>query len=451
MARRPAQTLVLITGDRLVRADRASSGELLELLDQERPEVDDLAVLVDAALRAGDAKPAKDVYVLASDLWSQTVELPAAAALNASPAELSTALTFEVEALTGTSAGESALGFQPLPGGGAERRYWVTLAPAFQVRAVEDVVTRAGARLGGLLHPGGLPRPLNGAPAGAPWARLELWEELTFDLHGAGAELDLEIDPGRPPAPTLPAEEGRHREVLALHGRDLGEAEPEVSRFELDDVAKRQTWLRGWGDVLRAPQASVPLVRPVAQPMSSGARLALALVLAALAIAACAGHSEWLAGRLDAVQAELKAREAPAAEAARLQKRQRELRAERAEIGQEVETLRVALSSYRGVCGQHTDRHVNLLRLLARAPESLVVERIRDTGAVCSVEGLADDPGAPAELARSLAEGLAGSYWRVSPPNTQALYQRQDGGPWSFVLRLEDTPPLPQTTPGGKR
>ena len=68
MARRPAQTLVLITGDRLVRADRASSGELLELLDQERPEVDDLAVLVDAALRAGDAKPAKDVYVLASDL-----------------------------------------------------------------------------------------------------------------------------------------------------------------------------------------------------------------------------------------------------------------------------------------------------------------------------------------------------------------------------------------------
>lgn len=185
--------------------------------------------------------------------------------------------------------------------------------------------------------------------------------------------------------------------------------------------------------------------------MSSGSRLVLALVLAALAIAACAGHRQWLAGQLSAVQADLEARQAPAAEAARLQKRQSKLNTERAELGQEVAALRKALSSYRGVCDQHTDRHVKLLRLLAQAPEAVVVERIRDSGALCSVEGVADDPGAPAELARSLAEGLAGSYWRVSPPNTQALYQRQDGGPWSFVLRLEDLPPGAARAQGGKR
>ena len=78
MARRAATTIVLVTRQDLVRADFASGPNpaLLELVVQPRPDLPDLAALVETALVLGP-KAARQVWVLSSDLWTQTLALPA--------------------------------------------------------------------------------------------------------------------------------------------------------------------------------------------------------------------------------------------------------------------------------------------------------------------------------------------------------------------------------------
>ena len=73
-----AFTLLLILPERLVRADFAggASPKLLELHEAAPPEVDSLAMRVEAALRAGPGE-ARKVWVLASEWWTQTVRMSA--------------------------------------------------------------------------------------------------------------------------------------------------------------------------------------------------------------------------------------------------------------------------------------------------------------------------------------------------------------------------------------
>ena len=74
----PQQTILLITRERLVRADFTAGRApvLKELWQRSRPETDDPALLVDTALKLS-RKRAKRVFVLSSDLWLQTLHMPA--------------------------------------------------------------------------------------------------------------------------------------------------------------------------------------------------------------------------------------------------------------------------------------------------------------------------------------------------------------------------------------
>lgn len=444
---RPAASLIGITSRALLRVDRGRDGGV-SASEQVRPEVDDLAVLVDAALRLG-SRPARDVWVLSSDLWTQSVALPAASTLTATPAELAQALRHESEPLSGLSAFEAELGFLPLGSRGAEREFWVTQVARSQLEAAEEVARRLGCRLRGLAHPAGLPRPLNGASPGEPWERLELWPGLALELQGDGQEVRLHLDAERGGRGLLP-DPAIHAELLVADGAltppETGE---EVYRLELADPEQLRGYLAQWVSAL-AGRVAVPWVAPAPKPLTREARTRAALGLACVTLIACYGHYGWLGEQKEAVAQQLERAKAPAEEAARLQRELEAKGKEQQRLEEEGARLRAGMALYRQALVAHRQRHQRLLGTLARAPEGLVVDILAASGPDTIVHGLADGPELPTQLASLLASELQGLGWRVDAPITDALRRRSDGGPWAFELHLRDAPlPAPPVPAAG--
>ena len=98
--------------------------------------------------------------MLSTDFWTQTLALPAQTTAGVKNDELGRALGFEAEPFSGLSALETIVGYVPQPGHGAERFFWLTQVPRTLLEQVEYVVERAGGRLAGLGHPGGVPHVL---------------------------------------------------------------------------------------------------------------------------------------------------------------------------------------------------------------------------------------------------------------------------------------------------
>ena len=82
MKSRGVNTLLLITHDRLVRADLrpGRAAAVADLHEERRPAADDLPSLVEAALRLSRTRPG-NVWILSSELWTQVLSLPSDVAL----------------------------------------------------------------------------------------------------------------------------------------------------------------------------------------------------------------------------------------------------------------------------------------------------------------------------------------------------------------------------------
>src|SRR5215210_2378716 len=111
MFRRAAMTIVLLGRNSLARADFTGGKRprLLELWQQERPDIDDPASLVELTLGLGD-KIGRKVWVLDANLWAQAVYPAVPLPANLPAAELERALGFESEQLSGISGLDSLVG-----------------------------------------------------------------------------------------------------------------------------------------------------------------------------------------------------------------------------------------------------------------------------------------------------------------------------------------------------
>ena len=121
------------------------------------PAVDDFPSLVEAALRLSKRRPGR-VWVLATEVWTQTLPLAAESVAGLGPAELARALGFEAEPFSGINGLEAASACVELPGKKGQRTFWLAVLPTGQLDQVDYVVRARGGRLAGVGHPGGLPR-----------------------------------------------------------------------------------------------------------------------------------------------------------------------------------------------------------------------------------------------------------------------------------------------------
>jgi hypothetical protein len=89
-----------------------------------------------------------------------------------------------------------------------------------------------------------------------------------------------------------------------------------------------------------------------------------------------------------------------------------------------------------------------LERLGKESSHEWVLRRIEGTPRELKLVGLTMHPEHISVLAADLAVDLAKLGWAVDPPHHTARNQRNDGGPWTFELRLRDeTLPTPAATP----
>jgi hypothetical protein len=225
MARRPTTTLILLTHHHMVRADFVGS-RMQDVTTQPRPEVDELALIVEVAVSQG-APLGKAVHLFSQELFSHQVKLDAKSFGLEGP-ELAGAIAFEAEPFSGLGHFESTTAFTQTATRAGEREFWVTQVRIADLERIRDVISELGSKLVSVM------------PA--------------VDVPAAGDE----------PAIPLPR--------------------------SVEDTAAMEAWLVGWIDRLARPALEVPRITPPARPLSPAQRNAIMAGFALVVTLACAAH-----------------------------------------------------------------------------------------------------------------------------------------------------------------
>ncbi len=416
-------TLLLVTRDRLVRAELRAGRtiDVTDIKEEQRLAADDLPSQVEAALRLGKRRPGR-VWILAGEIWTQTLGLAPEAVSGLSPDEVTRALGFEAEPFSGLGAMEAAMDAVPLAGEGRQRQFWLTELPAAQLEQIEFLVRQSGGRLMGISHPGGLPAALDGG-TDTSWRRVELWPGAIIAVQNpsAGAArmtvVNTEPKPGRwlndvaglepsaPAAGTVYARSATHW----LHAtRSVAVEEvPHEGRQSLEDCSTQEQFFIAWAGQLVSSKTAVPRIVPPKRPMSSGARYAISAVIGGIALAACIVAQVFVNSRSERLTAETKKLQAAAAEVTKLKSDNDKLQKQRDELKKSCAKLKDDLAHYLQVMRAQRQRLVTLLTVLARpGPEDLLIRKIEGMENEVVFHGLCLETQFADNLAAALAEAL---------------------------------------------
>jgi hypothetical protein len=460
--RRPSLTIVLIGREQLLRADFRGRGTptLDELWEQPRPDFDDLPGLVEAALALGP-QPGRQVLVLSTDLWTQSLSMALRATSRLEEDELVRALGFEVETLSGTSAFEATIGHREVPSDrDGERSWWVVQARTADRDLIDEIIRRAGSRLIGLAHPGGLPRPMAAPFAGiasdgtGSWQRVELWPDVIACLHGERNQPVrvhlIHADP-RQERWHSQEEEWRskygvspHREMLLTTGELVVFGEDRQPAVQENVEKAHAAWLTAWAEQLAAKTIPVPIIRPVVQPMSAAHRLTIGVGLALVIALFCWIHTIFVQQpHLERLRGEAQRLRQPLQMLGRLDQQAGALEKELVE-------LRKQTASMKQACQALADQRQRLDRLLAalaeHQPDDLLVHKIDGSIGQPTIHGVCLNQNLANQLTTRLAHALP-SDWQIKETRLKA-----DGRVFIFEVQLQLTgeAPRPVSNPRGE-
>jgi hypothetical protein len=435
MSKRPSQTLVLITPHEVVRADFAGPGRLMDVQRQPRPDFENFGMLVEAALLLG-SKTARDVWVLSSELWMQTIDVIANLD-GATRNEQMRALCLEAEQFSGISGLDSAVGFVPLPSGGGLRSFLVTQTRTEDLDEAEKAVHRFGGRLLGILHPAGAPLSLGGAADS--WERIEYWPDLTLVLQAAtGGKLRRLVVPGDP-------RQGRWcndyqnwsnstkvavAESLAATASLAGDETP-----SLDDEKTLALWLAVWSRAVAAKERSFPCIVPPKRPMTVATQRGLMAVLLLAAIVFCGGHYLYCDYAIGKAKLDNEKAQLPSKTLASLDAQHKALVKEQGDLTAKKERLE-------HLVGDMTMQRARVYHMLAKFAEhrgtAMLLQKIDLEGGEPRVHGISLEPNQAGIFAKHIADALRVHGWQAQDLKSTALHKLTSGGPWVFEFKLRD-------------
>ena len=445
-------TILLITPERVVRADftGGSSPRPAGLWVEEAPPTD-LVSAVETALWLGPGK-VKRVWVLSTDVWTQTLSLPQRAVAGLSVRQVARALAYEAEPVSGIAATDASTGYRELGREAGDQRYWLSKLPSYELNQIVDTVGRVGGRLMGVAHPAGLGEAGGGGDTGQ--ARVELWPgQVVFD-DGAGL---VELAPADPRttawtsvAPPGWATPDRVSRVIVLTcSTELAmpvEPQPDTYR-QLGDEAVLAPWLTACAAALSTSNTPAPVVRPEARPMTAQRRGMLTLALLAAALLLCIGHYAIFGTLLGDAQARVNELEADARRAAGDRSQATKANAQLKQLTGDTAYLRRQIDLRENTLAAHRGRWTHLLTLLSlQCDGDLIVNRIEQQGYDLKVSGLCLSPQMADALATTMQDKLSPWGWQVQPATKRALMRAEGGGPWAFELSIKDSPVI--TRPG---
>jgi hypothetical protein len=444
-------TLVVLLPDRLVRADFKSpqAAEPSQFAVRERPDIDDQASLVEIALSLVSKRPGR-TFVLSSEVWSHTPAVSLVNLRNTSAEEVRQMLAFDAEPLSNLSAFEAATGVLTLGDAAGMRTFWVTQVNSAVRDQMVDAVAAAGGKLAGVLHPAGVPQPLDLVPEGGQSTvdrgRIEYWPGVTARVaHRAGKITAAKVDDSGRAADHEAAADAWRKEanvvaVGTLEARG-GQSDVDDESLNLADEATLRRWLAAWNRALRAKTPAVPLVTVPARPMTQRQQQMIAAVVGLLALGACYGHHAWVKNQMEAAATEQTRLEAPGKEVASVKLQATSIEKELTKIREEAAKLKVEVTQAEAIFDSHRRRLPELLRRLSAdssASHDWVLQRISGSGRELTLGGTTMHPEHISQLASELSVDLESLGWGVEPPKQEARNLSENGGPWAFELKLVD-------------
>ncbi len=462
MAKRASITLVLVTGQKVTRADFGRAPEWTSSWQWQSAALDGagLRQAVSAALAAGP-RCGREVWVLTDQVWTQRLYFSTAVMDGLDNEQLQRAMGFEVESFSGIPALHSRLGVRRLGVGQGTEAFWVAQIQDDVAGQVAKVVGDAGGTLRGIVHPGGLPVALASAAKAAHWSRIEVWGRATLciektDEQAAQVRI-INADPSQPqwhesveawlsrvtqPSTEWFAPAGPQEMPEGLGLRDGAPMAAERLR-QVPPLAGEALshFLRLWVQEASSLSPGVPVIVPPAVLPRMGRLAAVAAILLTALVLGCGIHHYLFRRQLDAAQDELAALD-------------RESR-QNAAVASQITDLRKVLRQQESVSPTRDvkadgvrvqqQRWPSLLAAISRSAGSVVVvDRVScESGKAVAVDGRCTTAMAGDELAAALSQSLAAKGWAVGAAEKWRQAEDDDSGLWHFRIRV--TPQLPSS------
>jgi len=436
----PAHTLIYAGAGEVVRTDADAEGAigLPEVYDRACEGVEKLPETVAFVAAESGKKFGRNVWVLCDGLSTFSLSLPAVQTAGVADDLLIQALLFELEAATGYPTAGRDLAFALVGSEDDMNQYWVSLAPQDTFKRIQAAVGKAGGRLSGLLHPGGLPLPLS--DGSGDWRRLEYWPETMLGIAGRGDKAES-VQTFQPRA-QRDLDRWRKRLPPGARAEQLGygavqEMADEIAHFRLDDEGDLPRWLGAWVRLLTAAETpAVPVFRPKAHPHREYFFMG---GLAAAALAVCVSHFAWFTVQANRAQSQLDELKKADAEMKTLRDAVKKKQDEHDRLQKEMAALEGSQASLPAVVNALRERPAALLKALAEhRGDGLVIDEIATNQGEIAVRGIALRPGEASRLASSLHDRLQSMGWDVAPAVSNGLKVLPDGGPWGFEIKLRD-------------
>ncbi|HYF50077.1 MAG TPA: hypothetical protein VEJ63_11760 [Planctomycetota bacterium] len=442
---RASATLLVITADFIARADVSSQASVLNVWKQARAAETPLEESVNSAIRLGP-RPARTVWVLCEDAWTQMLALPHGAVGGLSDADLARAFSFESEPLSGISSSNAALGFIRAEKTEDLQAFWITVLDSATRTAIQRSVRASGAKLAGIVHPAGVPVPIASSESGVNWRRVETWKQMTLCVTAEGQKPSRVQILNASSQPRVQASVSSFMlNALAGHAEFLdSSASPRSgelsggSRLQLSNDADFRKWIEAWARQLTTQSSSCPVIAPEATRTAPATYAFASVALALLAFAGCYMDYRMTSNRIETLREESAALSKPGAQIAKVEKTVRARTEELRELREKrVRAEAESVSRTTSMKIQQQRVFTLLERLALDRPEDVVVLAIasKPEGSV-EVRGLSIQAQDADELAARLSHSLKQSQWIVEPLGKKAKQLLDGGGPWEFTLSV---------------
>ncbi|MEL6899218.1 MAG: hypothetical protein AAFP90_24205, partial [Planctomycetota bacterium] len=252
---------------------------------------DDLPLMIETLLAMMPGRH-RQVYVLTTEVWSQSVTVDTRVIRRLASDQLPQMLAYEAEAFSSISAASSRTSVERLGDAITETTFRVSQIDASRFAGSADAIAFNGGKLMGIANPAALPISLTSA--GSDWTRLERWDEsavmVSKPKRGPAVVQFLDGIDGAVDSPAAA------RDFLIQNGIDpqstvellaqsiLPGAISDDYVFDLNDTTTLQSFLAAWSRFLKSPKHP-SLIRPVRQRSSAKTKWLMGVATTAATIA----------------------------------------------------------------------------------------------------------------------------------------------------------------------
>jgi hypothetical protein len=440
-------SIILISNREVLRCDYGQ--DLNRPIFRIRHEVDAESDLLRAIRPVAEKtrRLARRTLVVTDNIWSQIILLPQNAVQGIEPDELTEALKFETETLSGIEIDNLSLSYQTLRKKGDQQQYWVNAITKSELEESHRQLEMCGGRMISFVHPAGLTRFANQSDN----QQVEFWGGVTYRFEKKHHELSSVRQtstihkPGSDP-PELDVLSPVHQRIIGPESQlpeGLADLNP-AHTIDLNEEAQLEKWL---AEIVVANRQSVELSVPVLhisrRTVGTPLRHLVSIAFTTIVICFCYLHwnhvesqNEQFVESIELLQQPGRDKKAFDTELSAILENRNVAESEAAQTGNDLKRIQFFL-------GHQRDRIAQLLELLVkfRTPD-LVIERIASSEEGFVIAGISLTGESAQAFAKRLRVIAVELGWIVNPAKQEGQQKLTSGGPWNFEILLTDIGPF---------